>query len=83
MATAQFEGLRVALHDELRPHAQPGTFDSYVNNLTHILDFMREQTLGIPRTGSALHLQYKIEALTVVGVRDESHYRVSGEQIGR
>ncbi|RKO89541.1 Gaa1-like protein, partial [Blyttiomyces helicus] len=81
---AQYEGLPVRLHDIIPPRSFHSDLDHYLFSMKSIISYMKEQALGFPNDGHALFPRYKIEALTVIGLRDmNSNLRLTGESIGR
>ncbi|TPX41861.1 hypothetical protein SeLEV6574_g05884 [Synchytrium endobioticum] len=63
---AEYEGVSLTLGDVPRPHS------SYLPALKTLLRMVERQAMGLPVANHALFPKYKIEAITLVGVRSET-----------
>ncbi|KAI8916566.1 Gaa1-like protein [Powellomyces hirtus] len=82
---AQYEGIPVALHQAVTPEKFDSNWTRYLHKADILVEYMKSQALGLPRSDHALYAKYHIESITLRAIKDipGAQYRVSGEQIGR
>ncbi|KAI7859114.1 Gaa1-like protein [Circinella umbellata] len=74
----------LTLHDDTARPYNDKTWGTYVQSLLHMLRTMQYQALGHPSSDAGLYLRYKIDAVTVHGVRgsDNLHALFGFHKIG-
>ncbi|KAJ1557613.1 Glycosyl phosphatidyl inositol protein transamidase complex subunit, partial [Nowakowskiella sp. JEL0078] len=87
--SAQAEGITIVQHDSSPSSAYfiPGSLgiqflDQYPAKFKKILKFMKSQALGIPRHAHGLLQKYRIEAVTIFGVRGEEWESIGALKFG-